>query len=114
MAAENSVPQTTEAFNALTWLGGHPKVAVYVWGFCLYISVCLILRIWIIHRRAGFLRKMVWSLIVLIPLFGWLAYGGCFRPLETNSNPCPREHDWASGSGEGGGGFHSGFGGHHH
>jgi hypothetical protein len=46
---------------------------------CLWISICLILRVWIIERRATFMKKLLWSMMLLIPGLGWLAYGALFR-----------------------------------
>jgi bacteriorhodopsin len=112
MPPETANSQTQQPLDAVSWLSEHPRIAVYIAGFCLWISVCLIIRIWIIHRRTRFIRKVIWSFIVLVPFFGWLAYCGCFTPLDSINTPCPTEHDWTSCFG-GGGGFDSGSGGHH-
>lgn len=73
----------------LFWLEGHPRVAVTVGAFCLWVSVSLILRMWFIHRRESFMKKFRWSLMLFVPLFGWLYYAGCFQIPERTNNPCP-------------------------
>jgi hypothetical protein len=49
--------------------------------FCAWISISLIGRMWLRNRQASFLKKMGWSLILCVPLFGWLFYGGCCSRL---------------------------------
>ena len=43
------------------------------------ISGHLIIRLWSRHRDASILRKMFWSLVLLVPVCGWILYGGLFR-----------------------------------
>jgi hypothetical protein len=59
----------------------------------LWISISLILRMWVLHRETQWLKKFFWSLVLLIPAFGWLFYGGCFKALTPIKTPCPKEHD---------------------
>jgi hypothetical protein len=66
---------------------------------------------WFVHRKVPLLKKLFWSIVLLIPPLGWLAYAGCFKKLDSINTRCPAEHDW-TGCGDGGGdGF--GGGGHH-
>lgn len=55
-------------------------------GAFLLISLYFIRNIWADHTPLP--RKLLWTLIVLIPLFGWLAYGGLYRLPPKNPNPC--------------------------
>jgi hypothetical protein len=48
---------------------------------------------WLLHRRASFVKKLCWSFVLLVPLFGWLACGGLFQiPGETDI-PCAVNSD---------------------
>ncbi len=88
---------------------------------CLWISICFILRVWIIHRKAGFIKKLYWSVMLLIPGFGWLAYGALFHlPGFNNSSSGGFDASGVdsggyNGCGHGGshGGGHGGHGGGH-
>lgn len=67
------------------WLFQHRTVAIWIGGFCLWVSLTLILRLWILHRRASFLRKFIWSIVLWIPFFGWIFYlGGFHIPGDTD------------------------------
>jgi uncharacterized membrane protein YgcG len=90
---------------------------------CLWVSICLILQVWIIHRRAAFIKKLSWSVMLLIPGLGWLAYGALFRIPSANDASSIGFWDTTGGDfgnydagGHGGGGHggggHDGGGGH--
>lgn len=89
MPQDNSIP---EILDLAGWLSRHPVAGVWIGAFCLWVSVALIIRLWFTHRRASFLKKLVWSFILLIPLFGWLLYGGMFHVPGFTDVPCPTEH----------------------
>ena len=59
---------------------------------CLWISVCLILKVWILHRDATLVKKILWSVALLIPVFGWIAHGGVFQMPGIDDTPVRREH----------------------
>ncbi|MES2572349.1 MAG: hypothetical protein V4710_20130, partial [Verrucomicrobiota bacterium] len=61
----------------------------------------LIIRMWFIHRNARFLKKLLWSVALLIPLFGWLFYAGLFQPLGYNEDQGTTENFDAMGGGTG-------------
>lgn len=73
----------------IAWLTEHPRSGVWIAALCLWISVSLIIRMWFLHRDVSALRKMVWSLILLVPLLGWLFYAGGFRIPEVTDIPIP-------------------------
>jgi hypothetical protein len=73
---------------------------------CLWISICFILRVWIIHRKANLLKKLFWSIILLIPGFGWLAFGALFH--------LPGFNDTSSGGFDASGGYWIGHDGGSH
>lgn len=55
-------------------------------GAFLLISLYFMRQIW--SREGQLLRKLFWSLIVLIPFFGWLAYGGLYRVPKSHRPGC--------------------------
>jgi hypothetical protein len=90
-------PQTSLLLDPVDWLSAHFVVAAGIAAFCLWVSLCLIIRVWIVHRRAGFLRKLLWSFGLLIPLFGWLLYSAFFRVPDFTGVECPTEHSRDAG-----------------
>jgi len=56
----------------------HPQTTVWIFAFLLWISVSLIFRMWLVHRKASLIKKVLWSFVLLVPLFGWMLYGGFF------------------------------------
>jgi hypothetical protein len=66
--------------------------AIIVVAICAWISLCLIARLWLVHRGRTFGVKLVWSFVLFVPLFGWIAYGAFFAPPSVSSNRTPTEH----------------------
>ena len=60
-----------------------------LWAF---ISLCMIARLWALHRRERLFTKLVWSLILIIPLFGWLFFAAFYRPPEALDSTGHAEH----------------------
>jgi hypothetical protein len=52
---------------------------------CAGVSLVLIVRLWTRHPSDSFFKKMRWSLLLVIPLFGWLFYGALYTPLSENT-----------------------------
>lgn len=90
------------------WVAHHPLAAICVGAIWLWISISLIIRMWLVHRRVSLYKRLFWSLTLFIPLFGWIAYGGCFHAPGSNDTPCPVNSDAER---SGGGGYDAG--GHH-
>lgn len=44
------------------------------------------------------MKKVGWSLVLLIPFAGWIFYGAFYAPLSENSVPAPTNGDVAAGS----------------
>jgi hypothetical protein len=80
----------------MEWLLRHPTFAAWLAGLCFWVSCCCLIHMWLL-QRAGFFKKLRWSFVVLIPLFGWLAYGGGFRSPDFNDTPCPENSGTLSG-----------------
>ena len=83
----------------LVWLAEHPIATIALSAFCLWISVSLILRMWLLHRTTTFFKKVVWSLILFVPLLGWFFYAGCFKPPDYTDMPLPPTPDSMTGGG---------------
>jgi len=89
MSPESPNPELSREPDLFIWLSGHPKAALAVGAFCLWVSVSLILRMWFIHRQESFTKKLLWSFMLLVPLFGWFFYAGCFQIPGYSNNSCP-------------------------
>ncbi|NKB67378.1 MAG: hypothetical protein GKR89_09985 [Candidatus Latescibacteria bacterium] len=55
---------------------------ILIWSL---ISLLLIIHLW---RRpsqeGGWLKRSFWTLVLLIPVLGWIFYGGFYRPPGPN------------------------------
>jgi hypothetical protein len=78
--------------DALESLLQHPTVAIVLLAISLWVSFSLIARLWLIHRQRSVIAKLLWSIVLLVPLFGWIAYGAFFAPPPVSSNRAPTEH----------------------
>ena len=75
----------------------HWKIAIFLCAFWLWISVSFTLRMWLVHKSAKRMKKILWSVMLLVPLFGWLAYGAWFRIPDYHDTPIP-PHDGLGGA----------------
>jgi hypothetical protein len=57
-------------------------ILVWIW-----ISLSMIIRMWLKYRKDPLFKKLGWSIILCIPCFGWLFYGAFYSPLGENSTP---------------------------
>ena len=88
--------QTSDPFfDPHAWLTQHHTVAMLLGAFCLWVSICLILRMWLMHRREPFIHKLVWTFFLLIPLFGWIFYAAFFRVPDHHNSPCEVSSSYA-------------------
>jgi hypothetical protein len=60
----------------------NPRVAVAAGAVWMFVSLCLIARLWVVHRRDRIVAKLVWSLVLSIPFFGWIFFAAFYRPPE--------------------------------
>jgi uncharacterized membrane protein (DUF106 family) len=96
-------PNLSNSFDPFAWLSQHPRVAVGVGAICLWISISLIIRLWIVHSKVSMLKKLTWSCILLIPFFGWIAYAGFFNASESTDIPSHYSTDYDHSAGGSGG-----------
>ncbi len=74
----------------------HPVVVVIIL-FCAWGSLSLIARMWLVHRKEPLLKKLGWSCVLAVPLFGWIFYGAFFKTIESN-NFEPSVGAWGDGT----------------
>jgi hypothetical protein len=58
----------------------HSTAAVVIGAVCAFVNLCLIARLWVVHPRDSIARKIVWTLVLFVPLLGWIFYGAFYRP----------------------------------
>jgi uncharacterized membrane protein len=78
--------------NLIEVLIAHRSIAIAAAALWAFVSLCLIARLWVFHRRAGTISKLVWSIVLLIPLFGWLFFAAFHRVPEALSWTGHAEH----------------------
>jgi len=64
----------------------HPVIFVLILAW-IWISLSMIIRMWLKYPADPVLKKLFWSIILCIPFFGWLFYGGCYYPPSATSTP---------------------------
>ena len=83
------------------------KLLIIIEAVSLWVSLCLFLRLLLIHRKAHWSKKLVWSVVVFLPVVGPLFYGAFFRPLRPHNNGDGFEaYDGTDGRGGGDAGHH--------
>ena len=70
----------------------HPVVLFVVIAVWAWISLSLVIRMWLLHRRVGAIKKLFWSLVLVVPVVGWIFYGAFFRPPSISAVRAPEEH----------------------
>jgi hypothetical protein len=60
------------------------------------VAIVFIVRLWMKRSKLGFLAKLLWSAILLVPVLGIVAYGFC----TTQPDEHPYDTDTTSGSAE--------------
>ncbi len=71
----------------------HHVAGVVIFAFCAWLSLSLIIRLWLKDRNASWIKKLVWSIVLLIPFGGWIAYGAFYTPLSENDVKTPLNTD---------------------
>jgi hypothetical protein len=68
-------------------------IGVILFYFCAWLSLSLIIRLWLKERKDSWYKKLMWSLILCIPLGGWIAYGAFYTSLPENDVKVGRNTD---------------------
>lgn len=57
--------------------------------FCAWLSLSLIVRLWLKHPNDSLLKKIFWSFVLCVPYGGWIFYGAFYTPLSENDVRVP-------------------------
>jgi len=55
-------------------------VQYIVTGVCGGISLVIIISMWMNHKHDWVIKKLFWTLILCLPVIGWILYGGLYDP----------------------------------
>ena len=67
----------------IDFLLAHWKLSVALLMIFEGFSLWLIARLWLTRRRLGVIRKLAWSMVLLIPVVGWLFFAAfCPAPAR--------------------------------
>jgi uncharacterized membrane protein YagU involved in acid resistance len=66
-------------------LAHHHIAVILAIAFCVWTSLWLIVRLWRNRCQDSMVKLLVWSLILWVPFFGWVAYGAFYAPLPSNT-----------------------------
>ena len=56
------------------------------------VSVCLVYRLWRRPKLATW-RRLFWTIVLLVPIFGWLWYGFVAANPSAHSDDLPEAYD---------------------
>ncbi|CAN5563446.1 hypothetical protein BH09VER1_BH09VER1_48020 [soil metagenome] len=85
------------------------KRLIIIEAVSLWVSLCLVLRLFLVHRKVHWLKKLSWFVVLFLPVIGPLFYGAFFRPLPRHNNGNGFEaYDGTGGHGVGGDAGHHG------
>jgi len=72
-------------------------IAALVLYMVLY--VVMVARLWRKYPADPFLKKLVWSVIIALPVFGMIFYGAWYKPLRPSQVKAADRWDlWIAGS----------------
>jgi hypothetical protein len=85
-----------EGMGLIAYLHSHLAGTV-VGAACVWISLSLIIRVWLVHGKDPLLKKLAWSLVLCFPFIGWIFSGAFFTPLTENTVKTPVNLDAFNG-----------------
>ncbi len=88
--------------NAIDSLVRNRRAGTSAAAVCLAISLCLIARLWFLHRGDSVGSRMLWSAVLLLPIFGWLFFAAFHPAPRRLAGDGHAEHGQAA---HGGGGY---------
>ena len=65
--------------NDIPDLRSYPILLIVLCALWAWVSITLVIRLWLAHRTPSFTKKFLWSLMLLVPVFGWMFYGAFFQ-----------------------------------
>src|SRR6266513_932718 len=84
----------------------HWKLAVATLIVCEGFSLCLIARFWLTNPKISVVRKLAWSVILLVPVVGWLFFAAFCPAPSRDEHGGHIEHGSAAWGGTFGPGDH--------
>ena len=95
-----SLPYSAKPPEPIAWMLQNRAEAGAILVGLAGISLVFILHLWIAHRRASLVKKFTWSLILCLPLLGWLFYLALFTPPGYSDSPLNVTGDAGAGPGD--------------
>ena len=65
------------------WLQARPALVALLLTASLCVSMKFTVQMWLLHREASVVKRIAWTVILLVPLVGWICYGGFFHVPST-------------------------------
>ncbi len=91
----------------IDFLFSHWRLSLASLIVCEGFSLCLIARLWITRPKVSAIRKLFWSLILLVPIVGWLFFAAfCPAPARDEHGGHVEYGDPTAGGGDYGAGGH--------
>jgi len=73
-----------------------PVVNIVLLIIYVTVTVALLYHLWQKRPPDSVRKKLYWSIVILLPWVGWLAYGALYHPLKPNSTrPSGGASGWA-------------------
>jgi hypothetical protein len=67
------------------------------------ISGFLIFTLWRSHPQDSRIKRLLWTIVLMIPFLGWIFYGGLYKiPDEQSPEMRAKPSSWIPGLGNGG------------
>jgi hypothetical protein len=83
----------------IDFLLAHSKLAGTLLIVCEGVSLCLIARLWFTRPKLSAVRRLAWSVVLLVPIVGWLFFTAFRHPPARDENEGHVEHGGAAAGG---------------
>ena len=87
--------------NPVDYLLTNWRAGAMLGAVSLAISLCLIARLWLVHRAEGTVSRLLWSGVLVVPIFGWLFFAAFYRAPMRLAGDGHAEHGQAADGGAG-------------
>ena len=84
----------------------HWNLAVVLLIVCEGVGLCLVARFWVTRRKLSVLYKLAWSVVLLVPIVGWLFFAAFCQAPRRDEHGGHVEHGSAAWGGDFGPGPH--------
>ena len=86
--------------NAVDYIITNWRVGAMLGAVCLTVSLCLIARLWLLHRGDSVVGRLVWSGVLLVPILGWLFFAAFHHAPHAIAGDGHAEHGQAAHGGD--------------